>query len=62
MKPDQLTHQLKQALSKPGHVNNLCYWFVNLKVNCRYKRALIGSHPIKIVCKAICCDGVGINE
>ncbi len=32
IKPGQLTDQLKQAVSKPGHVNNVCYWFVNLKV------------------------------
>ena len=42
MKPGQLTNQLKQAVSKPGHVNNVCYWFVNLKVSCCYKTALIG--------------------
>ena len=42
MKPVQLTNQLKQAVSKPGHVNNFCYWFVNLKVSCCYKTALIG--------------------
>ena len=54
MKPGQLTHQLKQVVSKPGHVNKLYYWFVHLKVNCCYKTALIGWHPIKIVCKAIC--------
>ena len=53
MKPGQLTHQLKEAVSKPGHVNNLCYWSVNLKVNSSYKRTLIGWHPIRIVCKAI---------
>ncbi len=33
---------LKQAVLKPSHINNLCHWFVNLKVNCCYKRALIG--------------------
>ncbi len=54
MKQGQLTYQLKQAVSKPGHVNNSCYWFVNLKVSCYYKTALIGWYPIKIVCKAIC--------
>ena len=48
--------QLKQAVSKPGHVNILCHWFVNLKVNCYYKTALLGWHPIKIVCKAIWKD------
>ena len=53
MKPGQLTHQLKQAVSKPGHVNKLYYWFVNLKVNSCYKTALFGWHPINIVCKAI---------
>ncbi len=42
MKPGQLGHQLKQAVSKPGHVNNFCYWFVNLKVNYYFKTALIG--------------------
>ncbi len=42
MKPGQITNQLKQAVSKPGHVNKLCYWFVNLKVSCCYKPALIG--------------------
>ncbi len=42
MKPGQLTNQLKLAVSKPGHVNNVCYWFVNLKVSCCYKTALIG--------------------
>ncbi len=54
IKPGHITHQLKQAVSKPGHVNNLYYWFVHLKVNCCYKIALIGWHPIKIVCKATC--------
>ena len=39
MKPGQLTNQLKQAVLKPGHVNNLCYWFVNLKVSYFYKPA-----------------------
>ncbi len=53
MKPGQLTCQLKQTVSKPGHVNILCQWFVDLKVNCCYKTALIGWHPIKIVCKDI---------
>ena len=57
MKPGQLTHQSKEAVSKPGHVNNLCYWIVNLKVNCCYKTTLIGCHPIKIACKAICLQG-----
>ncbi len=42
MKTGQLTNQLKHAVSKPGHVNNLCYWFVNLKVNCCYKPTFIG--------------------
>ncbi len=42
IKPGQLRNQLKQAVSKTGHVNNLCYWFVNLKVSCCYKPALIG--------------------
>ena len=55
MKPGQLTHQLKQVVSKPGQVNKMYHWFVNLKVNCCYKTALIGVHPIKILCKAICC-------
>ncbi len=32
IKPGQLTNQLKQAVSKPGHVNNVYYWFVNLNV------------------------------
>ncbi len=54
MKPGQPTNQLKQVVSKPGHVNNLCHWFVNLKVSCCYKTALIRWHPIKIACKAIC--------
>ena len=40
MKPGQLTHQLKQVVSKPGHVNKMCHWFVNLKVNCCYKTTL----------------------
>ncbi len=42
MKPGLLANQLKQAVSKPGHVNNVCYWFVNLRVSCCYKTALIG--------------------
>ncbi len=44
----QLTHQLKRTVSKSGHVNNLRYWSVNSRVNCSYKRALIGWHPINL--------------
>ena len=62
MKPGQLTRQSKQAISKPGHVNNLGHWFVSLKVNCCYKTTLLIRHPIKIVCKAICKRVLGGNE